>query len=164
MWRDSVRQDRAHATTVHRMRPAQRFDAHAMRRPEWLIDLLSVRPGPLSASTWAWTNRWLSLPIRFEHALSLGEQFELSDGELLHLTHAAARRIHFALETLRVFTQEALRRFPDDALLRVLLHAAALCEHLSERVLNERHLVVEILSINSAPSSEDPRGRPDIGL
>lgn len=43
-------------------------------------------------------------------------------------------------------------------------YAAALCEHLSERVLNERHLVVEILSINSARSSEDPRGRPDIGL
>jgi hypothetical protein len=247
------------------MHPAQRFDVHAVRRPEWLSDLLSVRPGPLSASTWAWKHRWLPLPVRFENVLALGTQFELSDGELLHLTHAAARRIHFAfaLETLGVFVQEALRCFPDDDLLRVLLHAAAvsdsgdallwsaleecvsnsscdgiadhvlltavylssdtpgdvlerclalaerlaaqgdlialyrtvsilrrlgryeaslqagaqvndelisgryaaaLCEHLSERVLNERHLVVELLSIDSARRSEDPRGRPDTGL
>lgn len=39
-----------HAATVHLRHPAQRFDVHAVHRPEWLSDLLSVRLGRYEAS------------------------------------------------------------------------------------------------------------------
>lgn len=233
------------------------------RRPDWLVSLLASSPGPRVASTWAWDHRWLELPVRFGDVLDLAARFGLAEHEMLHLTRASARRIHFAFAfgVLATFTRDALVRFPDDELLGVLDracavaskddaawheleryaretpaegisehvlltavylaadtprdvlerslllaeelaargdlialyrtvsilrrlgryeeslragvkvndaiiaggHPAALCEHLSERVLGERHLVVELLGVGfGAP--ENQQERPGAGL
>lgn len=43
-------------------------------------------------------------------------------------------------------------------------YAAVLCEHLSERVLNERHLVVELLHSHRRQQADSPQGLRDTGL
>lgn len=110
------------AVTVVDVQP----DTRPSRRPAWLTDLLATSPGPAAASAWAWEHRWLDLPTRFDDVVDLALRHRLGEHELLHLVRAAARRIHFAfaLGTLERFAQEALARFPDDDLLRVLARAA----------------------------------------
>lgn len=112
--------------TVTAVQQDEQPGARSGQRPDWLVDLLAERSGPHAASTWAWQNRWLGLPTRFADVLDLAAQSALTDEELLQLTHASARRIHFAfaLGTLEEFTREALLRFPTDELLGVLALAA----------------------------------------
>jgi len=100
------------------------------QRPGWLVDLLASSPGPHAASTWAWEYRWLGLPVRFGDVLDLAARFGLAEHELLHLTRAAARRIHFAFAfgVLETFTRDALVRFPDDELLGVLDRACVVAD------------------------------------
>ena len=110
------------------VRPENPGDARPTGRPEWLVDLLAAPAGPYAASTWAWAHRWVALPVRFDDVLDIGATHLLADEELLQLTRAAGRRIHFAFETLATFARAALLRFPDDELLRVLLRAAEVAD------------------------------------